>query len=188
MRLVPLVLVCLTLLLCGCERTVPIDAAEKQLLMTVDDLSQLGLEHAVPTRGVFTKTENPLDGSASLTYEYQWDEKAKDEKPFFLYSVINKENKDSDADLTEMGMKIGLEIGFSKAMTQAPQPQFPKYGDASSMKRLDYKGKPAGNVFFVRQGHASLMVLISGMYFDDPKDWTPIVTRKLALLREQSAK
>jgi hypothetical protein len=175
-----LILIAITM---SCAKSEPISAAEKALLLTVEDFADLGIEKFDPGRGIFAKEKN-IDRSQELNYEYESDSSAG-ETPFYLYCSISLEKSKSDTSLTQSAQKIGLLIGFKKSgVKEKPLVTFPKYGDQSSMGLLEKDARPIGNVFMMVSGNKNYFLVFSGLFIDDPQVWNKVFGPKKELFEK----
>lgn len=62
----------------------------------------------------------------------------------------------------------------------------PRYGDSSSFTVLVKDEKPIGNVFTVRDGKKTYLLVMAGVFFRNPEEWGRLVGPKLKLLAAYS--
>lgn len=165
--------------LAGCESGLPVEPAEKTLVLRAGDLVAFGygLEETEPYE-TFSKTRY-FDGSHEITYEFETPE-TEDEHVLYLNVTMTFEKKTSDALVSHGAEKTGITAGLRVAGIKSREIEgFYKYGDSSTFYVLEKDGTPVGNVFSARDGKKIYLVVLTGMYFDDPAEWRALVEEKL---------
>jgi len=93
---------------------------------------------------------------------------------------VNVGGKRSDAVVSQGAEKLALLYSLkAKGIEEQEVKDFYRYGDSSSFYILKKEGEPVGNYFTVREGDKLYSLILSGMYFDDPKVWKEIIEPKL---------
>jgi hypothetical protein len=179
-RLLPAIAgaVCLASL-SGCERGLPVEAAEKEMVLRAGDLVEYGygMEQTEQFEK-FAKTRF-IDGSSEITYEFETPD-SEEEHPLYLNVTMTFEKKTSDAWLSQGAEKVGMKYGLKAAGIEAREIKgFYKFGDTSEFYLLEKDGNPVGNMFFARQGKRIYTLVVSGMYFDDAATWKERIEEKL---------
>jgi hypothetical protein len=179
-RLLPAIAgaVCLASL-SGCERGLPVEAAEKEMVLRAGDLVEYGygMEQTEQFEK-FAKTRF-FDGSSEITYEFETPD-SEEEHPLYLNVTMTFEKKTSDARLSQGAEKVGMKYGLKAAGIEAREIKgFYKFGDTSEFYLLEKDGNPVGNMFFARQGKRIYTLVVSGMYFDDAATWKELIEEKL---------
>jgi len=167
------------LLAAGCQSDLPVDVAEKALVLRAADLVPFGyeLEDTEPYE-VFSKTRY-FDGTHDVTYEFETPE-SEAENALYLSVTLTFERKRSDAFLAHGIEKTAIIAGLSVAGLESREVKdFYEYGDSSTFYILEQDGSPVGNVFSLRDGNKIYLIVLSGMYFDDPAAWADLVEEKL---------
>jgi len=145
---------------------VPVNAQDRELLVTVGDLAPY-FPDLNPDLSVekFTKTRY-LDRSYDLEYEYEHPDEAT---PLYLYCAVTVELSESDARMSYQGYRIGTNIGFSleEGVTLKDRDDLFRWGDASMCRQIRSGGSLVGNFFLTRKGRRVFCFSITGVYFDD---------------------
>lgn len=165
---IPLLLVLLvvgaTLLFELTSSSEPVGTADRALLLDAEAVAEWLEGYEVqPNTATVTKTRY-IDGSYELDYEYEDD---RDDDYLYVTSNVSIERKVSDAITVfatlELGVKIGADdVEFDK------RPDLLRWGDATSCAILRQDGEPFGNFVIARKGKRVYMIVISGVYFDEP--------------------
>jgi hypothetical protein len=167
------------LCLAGCERDLPISAADKEVVLRAADLAPYGFGLEETERYETFKRIRYFDGSHELTYEFQTPDSEQDDA-LYINVVISVEKTRSDALTTQGAQKVGLTVGLkSNDIEQREVENFYSYGDSSSFAILEKDGHPIGNVFSAREGRRVFMLTLSGMYFDDAATFKELIERRL---------
>ncbi len=106
-----------------------------------------------------------IDGSIELDYEY--DEPENENAPY-LSCTVNFDSKPSEAKITYLAswnsMKLGL--GLNDARVEERNDLF-SWGETSKFGLLMSEGDPFGNALAAYKGSKSVLIVFSGVYFDD---------------------
>ena len=155
----------------------PMAAHERELLLTVEDLSPYvvgGLVGGPRSMETAEKRRFP-GGGTELFYEY---DAVDDRDGVYLSSGINFDRSVSDANMTYTGMNIGASLGLSMAeenIVERDAPELLQWGDESKSTLLVSGGVPVGNVFVARKGRRVFHLILAGVYFDDPAVFQELV-------------
>jgi hypothetical protein len=163
----------------GCERNLPVGAADKEIVLRAGDLIPFGygLEKTEQFEK-FTRTKY-FDGSHELTYEYETPD-SEEENALYMNVTVTVEKTTSDAWTSKGAGEIGMKFGLkASGVEQREIKDFYKYGDTSSFFILEKNGHPIGNMFSVREGKRVYVVILSGMYFDDAAAWKELMEERL---------
>jgi len=155
----------------------PMAAHERELLLTVEDLSPYVIGGMVGgPRSMETAEKRRFPGGASeLFYEY---DAIDDVDGVYLASGMNFDATASDASMTYTGMEIGASLGLSMAeedIVERDAPELLQWGDESKSTLLVSGGVPVGNVFVARKGRRVFHLILAGVYFDDPTVFQELV-------------
>lgn len=177
-------LLALGLAACGAEQ--PVGEADKALFLRVGDLAELGVRYSdAEAHETFAKRRQ-FDGTYELNYEFKTPE-SEQARPLFIYTSVSVQPKASDAMLATGAEKLGLMIGLKREGVEEREVEgAPRFGDASRFGMLVKDEKPIGNVFSVRDGRKTYLLVISGIYFKDPELWRRVIAPKLARLAAYS--
>lgn len=106
-----------------------------------------------------------LDGSEQLQYEYLADD-------LIVECTISTAKSATEASAeyavlwTSVG--VGLKIGGGESTVELEERnELFKWGDASRVGIIKHNGQPTGIVIIARKGNTVVMLLISGVHFDD---------------------
>jgi hypothetical protein len=163
----------------GCERNLPVGAADKEVILRAGDLIPFGygLEKTEQFEK-FTRTKY-FDGSHELTYEYETPD-SEEENALYMNVTVTVEKTTSDAWTSKGAGEIGMKFGLkASGVEQREIKDFYRYGDTSSFFILEKDGHPIGNMFSVREGKRVYVVILSGMYFDDAAAWKELMEERL---------
>ena len=118
-----------------------------------------------------------IDGSAEVNYEYE-----SESPPLYVSTSISLEKDNRDAITTYTSQSVGGSVGLSIAgdgLKMEERQDLLAFGDQSKSQLLTMNGKPVGNFFITRKGPRVLMVIFSGVYFDDPEALRSVMEPKL---------
>ena len=122
-------------------------------------------------RGKFKKTAIYLNSSYQL--EYQTD--AKNAR-IYIYSTVGVEKSEAKARTMATSYKTGATMGFKFGdLQEEPIKLTNKIGQNESLSLLKYKGKPAGNLFATAIDKKAVLVLFTGVYFDNEQDFRQFI-------------
>jgi hypothetical protein len=166
------------LVLAGCEFGGPVDASEKELVLRAADLVPFGYGLEDTERyEVFAKTR--ILGSHEIAYEFETPD-SEVENALFLSVTLTIERQLPEALLSQNIEKTAMLAGLRMAGLGTREVKgFYTYGDSSTFYILEKDGNAVGNVFSVRDGRKICLIVLSGMYFDDPDAWADLVEEKL---------
>jgi hypothetical protein len=180
MKFLVAILVILLVFSCGCSKQ-SIREEDKPLLLTVEDLVPYGLsvenyeQYEVFRRNIY------VDGAIAI--EYEFDPPEDSGINFYLAVAVSFERAERDAKsayvMERKGTTFGAKLGGA-AVSEAKG--FFTYGDESFFGFLMGEKGPGGNLFITRTGTKVYVVLIGGVYFDNPDDWAELITPKLQYL------
>jgi len=168
--------------LAACGSQEPVTDADKALFLRVADLAEFGVRYPnAEAAESFSKAKQP-DGSYELAYKF---ETSGDARPLFLQGSVNVGRNTSDAMLAESAEKIGLLVAFKKSGVEEREVA----GIRTGKLTLLVKGEvPIGNVFTLRDGKKTHLLILSGLYVKDPAVWQKLMAPKLEQLSRYSPK
>jgi len=152
----------LLVLLAGCSTSHDLSDAEKSALMTEKDFAAYSEKPVKGLQGAFKKTTHYLGNSYQL--EYQNDAKKAE---FFVYSILAVEDSDAKAVTMVVSYKTGVAVGFKYSGIQEEPIKLSKPGQQDSLSLLKYEGKPAGNLFTTVIDKKVVLLMFTGIYFDN---------------------
>ena len=168
------------LILSACAKQ-SIREEDKPLLLTVEELTPYGLsldnyrQYEVFRRHIY------VDGAIEVEYEFD----PPEESGINLYLTVAASFEGTERDaksayvIERKGTTIGAKLG---GVTVTESKEFFTYGDESFFGFLMGEKGPGGNLFITRTGTKVYLVLIGGVYFDNPDDWAELITPKLQYL------
>jgi hypothetical protein len=152
----------------------------------VADLDEFGVRYrGAEAHEKFSKRKY-FDGAHELNYEFKTPESGE-ERPLFIFGSISLQQKTSDAMISEGAEKIGLLIGFKKeGVEEREVAGAQRFGDSSTFTVLVKDEPPIGNVFTVRDGKKTYMLVVAGVFFKDPEASSRLIGPKLKRLAAYS--
>jgi hypothetical protein len=176
------------LMLAGCQRGLPVDEADKAILLRADDLKEFGYGLEDTKRfETFEKTRY-FDGSFDITYEFETPD-SEEENPLYLNVTATFEMNPADALVSYGAMKTSMKYAMKATGVEVRELAGPvEFGDASELYLLEKDGNPLGNLFAVRKGPRVYTLIMSGMYFDDRETWKDVVGAKLGRFASHTPK
>ena len=166
-------------LLVGCQRGLPLEPAEREMLLRAGDLVAhgYGFEDPAPYEK-FDKTRY-LDGSSEIAYEFETPDGEVDQ-PLYLNVTLTFEKNFADAMVSYGSTKTAMKYGLKATGIRVREIEgFYPYGDASEFSVLEKDGQPVGNLFATRHGNRIYLLVMSGMYFDDAEVWEELMKPRL---------
>ena len=174
-------LLCISVALAGCATTEPFQPADESMLVTLERLSEFGLElpagyaqHEKWTR------QRVVDATIMLEYQYQ----APDGGPPFVYSSAELHPSARDACLSFSAGNLGLRLS---SLDPTDRNDLFSYGEKSRFALVQNQGKPVGNVFAMCHSRTTMLVMFVGLYFDDAEEWRALIEPTLQALQEFEA-
>jgi hypothetical protein len=159
--------------LAACGAQEPVTDADKALFLRVADLAEFGVRYPnAEAAESFSKTKQP-DGSYEITYKF---ETSGEVRPLFLQGSVNVGRNTSDAMLAESAEKIGLLVAFKKNGVEEREVPGVRAGKLTLLVKGDV---PIGNVFTLRDGARTHLLIMSGLYVKDPVVWQKLMQPKL---------
>jgi hypothetical protein len=171
-------LLCCALAACGAQE--PVTDADKALFLRVADLAEFGVRYPNAEAAESFSKAKQVDGSYELTYKF---ETSGDVRPLFIHSSVNVGRDTSDAALVESAEKVGLLIAFKKSGVEERAVPGVRAGKLTLLVKGDV---PIGNVFTVRDGKRTHLLILSGLYVRDPAVWQKLMAPKLEQLSNYS--
>ena len=179
-KLLIIILVMLVALSWGCARQ-SIREEDKPLLITVEDLVPYGVRLDDYQQYETFQRDAFVDGSVDIAYEF--DPPEDSEINLYLSVTVSFERTTKDAKMAYLmelkGTTFGAKLGGAAATESKG---FFVYGDESFFAFLMGEKGPGGNLFITRTGTKVYIVIIGGVYFDNPDDWADVIIPKLQYL------
>ncbi len=179
MRLRTATRIALALLLAaaGCAKpsAEPIDDPY-DFVLSIDDLAEyMGTSEFPPERGVLAR-HRTAEGGHALTYEYD-----SENPPLYLFwevvvhdgVVPASRHYESGGDGIRLGSALASRVDF------VPHHRFVSWGNDSSYFTIESGGEPVGSGFLARSGRRTVLLLLTGVYFDSRATFDAVVGPKL---------
>jgi len=156
----------------------PLTPSERAVLVTAKDLFAMSSQPELYMQAEDSgEREDLLDGSATLTAEYQ-----SEKPPMYVVSQVALEPSERAAKLTWQSLSIGGFMGIaveSKDVVLVNRDDLYAWGDESKSQLLTIDGKPVGHFLVIRKGTRVFMAIFSGVFFDEAAPLAALLTPKL---------
>jgi len=164
----------------GCFE-LPLEEADRGLLVTAEDLGAWGVPIDRGAASVVERRTRYFDGS--LAVEYEFDASESSESPLFVTSSVDFEMTEGDARTYFAVLRKSFELTAGwEGMGVNPAPSPYAAGDDSYYAMLDYDGAAVGNLFLARHGKKTFFFVVSGYHIEDPGQFAALVEPRLAYL------
>ena len=155
----------------GCT-TRNIREEEKDLLVTVEELENYGLNINHPAEGESYILKTNFDGSTEIEYEYDSKKDSNNDDNLWLKSEAEISNTPDEAIISFKdrinAYKLGLAIGSSD-IEIVEDPELFDLGDESYGAYLAAGERNLGNLLVIRKGNTVFSLLLTGKYIDNPQ-------------------
>ena len=153
-----------------------INAAEKDLLITTDEVEAYGFSFSrVEELEEFSK-DAYIDGSTEITYEFSSVE--TDEDVLYLSHTLSFESDASEARKTFDAYRLGMVVASMGLETEERNDIF-EYGDGSSFRLvLNANGEYVGNVLLYHKGKVAGMLILVGIFFNEGPVFEEFISTK----------
>lgn len=170
MKLFLLALAC-TLVACG--EQLPLSQSDKDLFIRPTDFAGFNIRFENPEALEKFSSARLADGSHELTHTFTAAEGSS--HSLYLYSSITT-RRESDAAATSGTEKVGLLVAFKKeGVVEREVPDV----KAGKLTLLVKNGRPIGNVFTLRDGAKSYLLVMSGVFFQHAEPWNKLIEPKI---------
>ena len=161
---------------CGSEE--PVSAEDKEILLRAVEFARFGFRYDnVEALETFSKVRS-FDGTYQLTYQFGAPE-GETGRPLYIFVSVSIERRASDAMIAQKAEKLGLLIGFqSEGAEEREVPGTFPYGDDARLSLIVKGENPIGNIFTMRDGAKTYLLVVTGVYFDDPALFNRIIGPK----------
>jgi len=167
----------LWLLLAACGEQLPVSQADKDLFLRPADFAGFGIRFEDPQALEKFSKSRLFDGSHELTHTFT--SPAGSAHSLYLHTSITLARRESDAAMTSGAEKVGLLIAFKKDGVVEREVPDVKPGKLTLLVR---DGRPIGNVFTVRDGAKSYLLVMSGVFFQHADPWNKLIGPKMQRL------
>jgi hypothetical protein len=149
----------------ACSTEEPVTEADKTVVLRAAELSRFGYRFEnIEALETFTKKRH-LDGTSEIEYHFQSPPGAK---VLFLHVSVKLAKNESDAAFTQGAEKVGLMIGFKK----------------SGVEERELPAPPSGKLSLLVK---TFLLVVSGLYFDDPALWQKVIEPSMSRFRAYQA-
>jgi hypothetical protein len=162
---------------CGSEQ--PVSEEDKSIFLRAEDFARLGYRYEnLEAHETFSKARH-FDGSHKLTYRFDSPE-GEAERPLHIYITVSIERREADAMLAQKAQRAGLLVGFkSEGAEERELSGTLPYGAETRLALLVKDDSPIGNTFTFRDKEKTYLLVVSGLYFDDPELFTAMIAPKV---------
>jgi hypothetical protein len=162
---------------CGSEQ--PVSEEDKAIFLRAGDFARFGYRYEnVEAYESFSKTRH-FDGSHELTYHFDTPDSEED-RPLHIFITVSVERREVDAQLAQKAQRVGLLIGFkSEGAEERELAESLPYGDEARLALLVKGDNPIGNTFALRDKEKTYLLVMSGLYFDDPELFKAMIGPKV---------
>lgn len=160
------------LLVCGvagCGSEQPVSTEDKAIFLRATDLAKFGFRHEnAEAYETFSKTRH-FDGTYELSYQFGTPD-SEQQHPLYIYISVSVERRASDAMISQKAEKLGLVVGLkAEGAEEREVPGTFPYGDDARLSLIVKGENPIGNIFTLRDKGKTYLLVLSGVYFDDPE-------------------
>jgi hypothetical protein len=171
-----LALACCTLV--ACSEQLPVSQSDKELFIRPADFAGFNIRFENAEALEKFTSARLADGSRELTHTFTAAQGSS--HSLYLYSSITVTRRESDAALTSGAEKVGLLVAFKKEGVVEREVPGVKTGKLTLLVK---DGRPIGNVFTVRDGAKSYLLVMSGVFFQHADPWNKLIGPKLQRLQ-----
>jgi len=170
-----------TLVVCSlaaCVSEEPVSEEDKAIFLRAADFAKFGFRfERAEAHETFTRVRN-FDGTYQLTYQFS-SRASETDHPLYLYASVAVERRVSDAVIAQKAEKLGLLIGFkSEGAEERELPGTLPHGDDARLSLIVKGENPIGNIFTLREKGKTYLLVVTGLYFDDPELFKKIIGPK----------
>ena len=171
-----------TLCVLGCSSSADLDESERAVLLTEADFKAFGPPIQAGLTGKFSKETNYFEGNVVLSYTFEGSD-------FSLANSVTIERSTAHAMITRTAQRAGIIIAWtSGGVVEESVKLGSSYGENASLSVLKRSGKPIGNVFTTIIGRKVYLLVFSGIYFEDPNDFGPLIAQKMDALTKYNVR
>ncbi|HEY2335920.1 MAG TPA: hypothetical protein VGI18_00960 [Burkholderiales bacterium] len=165
----------------ACSTEEPVTEADKTVVLRAAELARFGYRFDnIEALETFTRKRH-LDGTSEIAYRFQ---SPPGSKVLFLHVSVKVAKSESDAAFTQGAEKVGLMIGFKKSGVEERELAAPPAGKLSLLVKDE---RPIGNIFTASHGGKTFLLVMTGLYFDDPALWQKVIEPSMSRFRAYQA-
>jgi hypothetical protein len=140
---------------------------ERRLLVTTETLKPFGVKSTGGRAENITSTRQ-FDGSRDIQYTYSSKTDPQASETLYVLSKVQVLPQSLTAmqvfKMEQLAIRAGVQLQGKAQLV--PRPELVTFGDQRYAASIERDGKPAGNLFIIRQGRVVHMLTIGGFYFD----------------------
>ena len=165
-----------SIILTSCITTQPMEPGDVDLLVTVERLSQAGLDLPADYRQYESyKRQRITGGVVMLEYEFEM----PDDGPIYIYSLAELHRTPRDACHSFSAGNVGI---WFTGLELTERNDLFQYGSKSRFAVIENEGTHVGNMFAMCQSRTAMLVMFVGLYFDESGVWSEFIVPHLAAL------
>ena len=168
------------------KHPVTMTADERKLLVTTESLEPFGVQ-STGRRGETLNAIHQLDGTQDIEYTYSSKNDSHAKNSLFVLSKVQvlpiRLTAMQVFKMEQLAIRAG--VGFSGKVQLVPRPELLTFGDQRYAAVIEHEGKPAGNLFIIRQGRIVHTLTLSGFYFEKPESVAQVFEKPLAEANRQ---
>lgn len=167
-----LLALCAALFVSACSQTNELTEQERGMLLTESSFALFAQENAErQPQGRYGKLKNYMELSTDYSYEFK-DPQGR----FYIMSTVADKTTKAGALVAETTLKAGILIGLRTAgATDKPLKLSRQYGSKASLALVMIDNRPAGNIFSAVIDDKALLIMFTGIYFDDPEEFHRLI-------------
>lgn len=148
----------------------PVTEADRKLVVTAARLHEFGGPEPIPDYERMTVQR--IFGTANVEYEYDIPLSAEVEDKVYIQSTLMVATTKAEAMQQHTFATLGLKGGMlaAREVKVEPAPRLLNFGDQKYAATMSMNGRTVGNMFVVRDGRVVHMLILSGIYFEDPAE------------------
>lgn len=124
-----------------------------------------------------------LTRTVELSYTYNPNDSV------YLHSAVGIYPTAGDALVSGYAGNFGASYSLqSNGLEKRPLALSQNYAEDSSLDLLTRQGKPVGNLFFTRVENKSVLILFSGVYFEQPEQFEDFIAQRMQRIRDYEAR
>ncbi len=151
------------------QKELPVGEQDKQIVVQADVFEEWLEGFSFDAENESWQKLKNIDGTYELNYEY-------DSDMLYVSCMVGVDDSRSDAKISYVAMDTGSEIGAGlEDMKYVDRRGLLRYGDESRAALIRMDGDNVGNYFACRKGKNTIVILWTGVYFEDSQAFRDIV-------------
>lgn len=166
----------------------PVTENDRKLVVTAARMHEFGGPEPDPE--LETLTVQRFLGTANVEYEYEVPASAEPEQRIYIQSTVMVSMTAAEAMQQHTLGVLALRTGMAASgdVKVEPAPQLLTFGDQRYASYLSKGGERIGNLIVVRTGRIVHMLIVSGLYFDDPAEIAALMKPSVDEAKRQFAR